>query len=68
MIRSTSADKAYLSQDAVGQLWESGAQAVIPLKGRWDGDERKPYYEVFKNLVEWLDERQADFHGSTASA
>jgi len=61
-LRYVLADKAYLSQQTVGRLWEAGMQAVIPIKRRWDGDEKKPYYEVFEDLVKWYDERQASFH------
>jgi hypothetical protein len=61
-LRFVLADKAYLSEEVVGRLWELGMQAVIPIKKRWDGAKMKRYYEAFQNLVEWYDKRQVDFH------
>jgi hypothetical protein len=56
------ADKAYLSEEVVGRLWETGMQAVIPIKKRWDFDNAKRYHEPLQGLVRWYDKRQADFH------
>jgi len=61
-LRYVLADKAYLSEKVVGYLWEMGMQAVIPMKKRWEGAKMKTFYEPFHHLVEWYDNRQADFH------
>jgi hypothetical protein len=61
-LRYVLADKAYLSEDVVGTLWQAGIQAVIPLKKRWNFEKAERFYEPLKNLVQWYDDRQADFH------
>ena len=61
-LRYVLADKAYLSENVVGRLWQMGMQAVIPIKKRWDGASMKQFYEAYQHLVRWYDDRQADFH------
>jgi hypothetical protein len=61
-LRYLLADKAYLSEETVGRLWETGIQAVIPVKRRWDGVNMKRFYEAYQHLVRWYDDRQAEFH------
>lgn len=56
------ADKAYLSEKNVGELWKIGVQAVIPVKIKWDFTTKKTAYDPCANLVEWFDKRQAEFH------
>ena len=63
-LRYVLADKAYLSENVVGRLWQMGMQAVIPIKKRWDGESMKHFYEPFQYLVRWYDDRQADFHNA----
>ena len=55
-------DKAYLSEQIVGRLWQMGIQAVIPIRKGWDGLKMKQFYEPYQALVEWYDKRQPDFH------
>jgi hypothetical protein len=62
LLRYLLADKAYLTENIVGRLWELGIQAVIPVKRRWDGTNMKRFYEAYQHLVRWYDDRQADFH------
>ena len=54
-------DKAYLSEDVVGSLWERSIKAVIPVKKRWNIETKKRYYDPCKELVEWYDKRRRDF-------
>jgi hypothetical protein len=55
-------DKAYLSEQNVGGLWERGIQAVIPIKKNWDFKNAKLFYEPLQHLVRWYDKEQPDFH------
>lgn len=55
-------DKAYLAERIIGWLWQHGIKAVIPLKKRWDYTTKTLYYEACKELAEWFDEHQKDFH------
>ncbi|HEX3467448.1 MAG TPA: transposase [Candidatus Elarobacter sp.] len=61
-LRYVLADKAYLSENVVGRLWQMGMQAVIPIKKGWDGKTMKQFYEPYQRLVRWYDDRQPDFH------
>jgi hypothetical protein len=61
-LRHILADKAYLSEQIVGSLFEMGIQAIIPVKKRLDFKNAKRYYEVMQQLVQWYDSRPADFH------
>jgi hypothetical protein len=61
-LRYVLADKAYLSEKIIGGLFDMGIQAVIPVKKRWDFKNAKQYHEPLQHLVQWYDERSADFH------
>lgn len=54
-------DKAYLSEDHLGWLWERGIKATIPVKSRWDPETKTKYYEACKYLAEWYDKREREF-------
>lgn len=54
------ADKAYLSDAALGWLWKHGLRAVIPVKKRWDY-KTKDHYEAAAHLANWYDKRRRDF-------
>jgi hypothetical protein len=56
------ADKAYLSGDVVGWLWERGIKAVIPVKKRWNPETKEHNLEACQELVDWYDNRQRSFH------
>jgi hypothetical protein len=60
-IRFLLGDKAYLSEEILGFLWELGMRAVIPVKSRWDAETKNIYYEAAQNLAEWYDKRPRDF-------
>jgi Transposase DDE domain len=55
-------DKAYLAEAVLGELWNLGVKAVIPLKKGWDLATKSVYYEACEHLARWFDERQAEFH------
>ena len=55
-------DKAYLSEEIVGWLFEKGIRAVIPVKKGWNKETKTAHYEACEALVKWYDERQSDFH------
>lgn len=55
------ADKAYLSEEIVGRLWDMGIRACIPLKKKVDVKTKKRHYEAYQNLVQWFDGRRTDF-------
>ena len=55
-------DKAYLAEEVVGRLWSWGLQAVIPIKKKIDVATKARWYVPYAHLVEWHDDRQADFH------
>ena len=55
-------DKAYLSENVLGWLWQRSIKAVIPVKMRWDPNTKMAYHEAAVQLVEWFDKRQRDFH------
>lgn len=55
-------DKAYLSEEIVGWLFEKGIKAVIPVKRGWQKETKTLHYEACSNLVNWYDNRQSDFH------
>jgi Transposase DDE domain len=54
-------DRAYLSEDILGWLWQRGLRAVIPVKSKWDPETKKQYYEAAKFLAEWYDGRPREF-------
>ncbi len=56
------ADKAYLAEVVLGELWKLGIKAVIPVKKGWDHLTKRLYYEACEHLAQWFDQRQADFH------
>jgi hypothetical protein len=55
------ADKAYLSEDVLGWLWDLGIRACIPVKSKWDLATKTIYYEAARALVEWYDGRPRSF-------
>ena len=55
-------DKAYLSEEIVGWLFDKGIRAVIPVKKGWNKETKTAHYEACAALVEWYDKRQSDFH------
>lgn len=62
-IRFLLGDKAYLSENVLGALWQRSIKAVIPVKSRWDVETKKTYYEPCMELVKWYDERPRLFDG-----
>jgi hypothetical protein len=55
-IEALLADKAYLSEEILQDLWERSIKAVIPLKKRWYRDEGKQYHEATIAHVRWFDQ------------
>ena len=54
-------DKAYLSHEILGWLWERGLRATIPLKRGWSIETKTAYFEALKHLANWYDERPREF-------
>jgi hypothetical protein len=61
-IRYLLGDKAYLSEDIIGWLWERSIRAFIPVKKRWDVRTKKFHYEACADLIERYDKHQRIFH------
>lgn len=60
-LRFLLADRAYLSENTLGTLWDLGIRAVIPVKSKWDPETKKAYYEAAKSLANWYDNRPREF-------
>jgi hypothetical protein len=55
-------DKAYLSEEILGWLWERSIKAVIPLKKRSDPSAWRDHQAASAQLAKWYDDDQRDFH------